>query len=258
MTHLYEQRGFRVTSIMADPEFEPLRTAFPQLNTCGADEHVPEIERFIRTVKDCVRSVYHSLPYKYVPRLLLVHLVKAAVFWLNAFPHRDGISDQSPRYIMTGQTLNFQRHARLELGAYVQTHEEHDNSMGPRTLGAICLGPTGNQQGGHWFLSLTSGARIIRHRWTSLPAPREVIRRVNSMGKHQGMPNTLTFANRVGTEICDAVRDLYDNVSDEGSEFDDDDDSYSAVSQDDSSYRSSDYSDEVGSIAGEDDDSAGD
>ena len=77
---------------------------------------------------------------------------------------------------MTGHTLNFQRHARLELGAYVQMHEEHDNSMGPRTLGAICLGPTGNQQGGHWFLSLTSGVRIICHRWTSLPAPREVIR----------------------------------------------------------------------------------
>ena len=258
VTHLYEQRGFRVTSIMADPEFEPLRAVFPQLNTCGADEHVPEIERFIRTVKDRVRSVYHSLPYKYVPRLLLVHLVKAAVFWLNAFPHRDGISDQSPRYIMTGQTLNFQRHARLELGAYVQTHEEHDNSMGPRTLGAICLGPTGNQQGGHWFLSLTSGARIIRHRWTSLPAPREVIRRVNSMGKHQGMPSTLTFANRVGTEIRDAVRDLYDNASDDGSEFDGDDDSYSAVSQDDSSYRSSDYSDEAGSMADDDDDSVDD
>ena len=160
---------------MADPEFEPLRAVFPSLNTCGVDEHIPEIERFIRTVKDRVRSVFHSLPYKYIPRLLLVHLVKAAVFWLNAFPHRDGISDQSPRYIMTGQTLNFQRHARLELGAYVQTHEEHDNSTGPRTLGAVCLGPTGNQQGGHWFLSLTSGARIIHHRWISLPAPREVI-----------------------------------------------------------------------------------
>ena len=121
-------------------------------------------------------------------------------------------------------------------------------------MGAICLGPSGNQQGGHWFLSLTSGARIIRHRRTSLPAPREVICQVNSLGKHQGMPSTLTFANRVGTEIRDAVRDLYDNVSDEGSEFDDDDDSYSAVSQDDSSYRSSDCSDKVGSIAGEEGD----
>ena len=243
---------------MADPEFEPLRVAFPQLNTCGADEHVPEIERFIRTVKDHVRSVYHSLPYKYIPRLLLVHLVKVAVFWLNAFPHRDGISDQLPRYIMTGHTLNFQRHARLELGAYVQTHEEHDNSMGPQTLGAICLGPTGNQQGGHWFLSLTSGARIIRHRWTSLPAPREVICRVNSMGKRQDMPSTLTFANRARTEIRDTVRDLYDNVSDEGNEFDGYYKLYSAVSQDDLSYRSSDYSDEAGSIDDDVDDSAGD
>ena len=34
--HLYEQRGFQVTSIMADPEFEPLWAVFPQLNTCGA------------------------------------------------------------------------------------------------------------------------------------------------------------------------------------------------------------------------------
>ena len=152
---------------MADPEFEPLWAEFPQLNTCGADEHIPEIERFIRTVKD------------HVP-LLTMQVCTTSVagtscegrsFLVNAFPHRDGISDQSPRYIMTGQTLKFQRHARLELGAYVQTHEEHDNSMGPRTWGAICLGPTGNQQGGHWFLSLTSGARIICHRWTSLPAP---------------------------------------------------------------------------------------
>ena len=47
-------------------------------------------------------------------------------------------------------------------------------------------------------------------------------------------------------------------MSDEGSEFDGDDDSYSAASQDDSSYRSSDYSDEVGSIAGDGDDSADD
>ena len=99
---------------MADPEFEPLRVAFPQLNTCGADEHAPEIKRFIQTVKVRVRSVYHSLPYKYIPRLFLVHLVKAAIFWLNAFSHRDRISDHLPRYIMTGHTMNFQHHARLQ------------------------------------------------------------------------------------------------------------------------------------------------
>ena len=78
------------------------------------------------------------------------------------------------------------------------------------------------------------------------------------MGKHQDMPSTLTCANWARTEIHDAVRDLYNNVSDEGSEFDGDDDLYSAVSQDNSSYQSSDYSDEVGSVDDDVDDSAGD
>ena len=72
------------------------------------------------------------------------------------------------------------------------------------------------------------------------------------------MPSTLTFANRARTKIRDAVRDLYNNVSDEGSEFDGDNNSYSAVSQDDSSYQSSDYSEEVGSVDDDVDDSAGD
>ena len=62
------------------------------------------------------------------------------------------------------------------------------------------------------------------------------------------MPSTLTFGNWVRTEIHDAVCYLYDNLSHEGSEFDGDDNSYSAVSQDDLSYQSSDCSEEVGLI----------
>ena len=61
---LYHQRGFRIVSILADPEFEPLRPEFPYLNCCAADEHVPDIERYVRTVKDRVRSTYRMLPFK--------------------------------------------------------------------------------------------------------------------------------------------------------------------------------------------------
>ena len=49
---LYEHRGFRVTKILADHEFEPLCTEYPMLDTCARGEHVPEIERYIRTIKD--------------------------------------------------------------------------------------------------------------------------------------------------------------------------------------------------------------
>jgi hypothetical protein len=55
---LYEHRGFKVNNILADPEFKMLRPYFPMLNTCGADKHVPDIVRAIRTIKDRVRSAH--------------------------------------------------------------------------------------------------------------------------------------------------------------------------------------------------------
>jgi hypothetical protein len=70
--------------------------------------------------------------------------------------------------------------------------------MRPRTIGAICLGPSGNEQGGHYFMSLATGRRIIHDRWTELPMPKEAITRVNQLGHQPKMPKTLTFADRFG------------------------------------------------------------
>ena len=67
--------------------------------------------------------------------------------------------------------------------------------MTDHTLGAICLGPNGNSQGGHYFMCLSTGGRITRDRWTDLPMTREVIQWVTEMGHQQGMPATLTFAD---------------------------------------------------------------
>ena len=211
---IYHHRGFRVTVILGDPEFEPIQTTFPQLNCCAADEHVPDIERYICTVKDRVWSTYCMLPFKRVPRLILIHLVKNAVFWLNTLPARDGVSSiHSPRYLLTGRELEYLLHVRLEFGEYVQTHEQHGNRMTDRTLGAICLGPNGNSQGGHYFMCLTTGARITGDRWTDLPMPREVIHRVTEMGRQQGMPTTLTFADRHGRELEDRLVEVPDDDS---------------------------------------------
>jgi hypothetical protein len=258
---LYHSRGLIVGMILADNEFEPLRPWFPTINTCAADEHVPDVERYVRTVKDRSRSTYRMLPYKYLPRIVVVHLVRNAVFWLNAFPTDEGITRKySPRYVMTGQQLSASKHARIEFGAYVQTHEEHSNDMNQRTMGCICLGPNGNQQGGHWFMSLSSGERVVRNRWTELPMPREAIDRVSAIGRRQGMPSTLTYANRHGREIGDTVEDYagdddsdsddetYDNSEQSDDDNDDDDDD----SKDDSDSDDDDSSDE------EEDDDDGD
>ena len=105
-----------------------------------------------------MQSGYNSLPFEWIPRLVIIRLASNVVLWLNAFPHEDGISvSHSPWYIMLGHQIDYKKHVYLEFGSYVQTHEEHDNSMEPHTIGAICLGPTGNEQGGHYFMSLSTG-----------------------------------------------------------------------------------------------------
>ena len=114
---------------------------------------------------------------------------------------------------MTGFELSFKLHARIEFGAYVQTHEEHTNDMSQQTLGAICLGPNGNRQGRHWFMSLTTGTCITQHRWTPLPLPQDAVNRVAAIGRQQGMPSVITYANQHGQEICDGLDKIYDDES---------------------------------------------
>ena len=90
-------------------------------------------------------------------------MVKHAIFWLNTFPQATGIlSTQSPRTLITGLKVDSKRHARFEFGKYVQTHEPHNNSMTPRTTGALALRTTGNAQGSYYFLSLITGRLINR------------------------------------------------------------------------------------------------
>jgi hypothetical protein len=55
--HKYQRQGFTIQTILGDNEFEPLVEIMHahNFNLCGADEHVPDIERYIRTTKR-----YHS------------------------------------------------------------------------------------------------------------------------------------------------------------------------------------------------------
>ena len=105
-------------------------------------------------------------------------------------------------------------HVQLEFREYVQIHEEHTNDMYERTIGGICLRPTGNNQGRHWFMSYDTGAWITHHRWTPLLMPREVIQCVNHIGQEQGMPDTLAFADHHGNELEDQLEDINDEDDD--------------------------------------------
>ena len=43
--------------------------------------------------------------------------------------------------------------------------------------------PNGNAEGGHWFMSLATGAQITQHQWTSLPMLTVVIQCVTHIGQ---------------------------------------------------------------------------
>jgi hypothetical protein len=77
---LYKSRGFFIESILAGHEFEALCPWHPKINTAAANKHVPDIKRQIRTVKDSTRSTYQMLPFRHIPRIVLIHLVKNAAF----------------------------------------------------------------------------------------------------------------------------------------------------------------------------------
>jgi hypothetical protein len=142
----YMRRGFNITTILMDYEFEPLcgDLAAMQitLNTVINDEHVPDIERHIRTLKERTRCIYNTLPFRWMPARMIIEMVKASNFWLNCFPPSDGISSTlSPRALVLGTPIDYVKHCQLEFGTYAQVHEDHDNSMATRTTGAIALRP---------------------------------------------------------------------------------------------------------------------
>jgi hypothetical protein len=143
---------FVVGTILADNKFEPLRILLPILaiNTMAAKEHVPEVGRRIHLIKERGRGILNTLPFKKMPRVILIELIYHVVLWLNAYPTKSGVSDTLlPREIVLQQKLNFKRHCKACFGAYCEAHDEPTplNTMVSRLTPAIILGPTGNIQG---------------------------------------------------------------------------------------------------------------
>lgn len=247
---IYRQGGYRVHVVSLDGEFTSARErirdeAQMDMNPVAAGEHAPVVERHIRHLKEGVRGMYQMLPFdkkRKLPQRMIIELVYAKTFFKNAVPALDGVSNVlAPREIVTQQRINYKRHCVLMFGQYVQTHEEHDNSMQSRTIGAIAMRPTGARQGGYVFFSLQTGRLITRNHWTECVMPRDVIERVHSLARRNDMVG-VEFRDRAGDllEDDDLLDDdeasFEDNQSDansdagafSGEESDEDDDTHTA------------------------------
>lgn len=214
---VYVRRGFRVTLILADNQFESLRDDLADLhvhlNITARDEHVPEIERFHRTIQERVRAIYNTLPFKKVPQLLVAEMINHAVYWRNMFPLKGGISTtESPSELVLNRKLDYNKHCQLEFGEYVQTHEESDNTTRSRTVGAIATRPSTGGEGGYYFISLSTGRRIHRRSYTRLPMPGEVVDQMHRLARRAN--STLTFTNSNNEDLDVLYADLDRDVDD--------------------------------------------
>ena len=70
--------------------------------------------------------------------------------------------------------------------------------MTSRSRTAINLGPTGNLQGTHKFLSLDSGKKVKRRGFAVMPMPDLVIKKVEQYADNAAMAGEFAFADQNG------------------------------------------------------------
>ena len=102
---LHLSRGVHISEIRSDGEFKCIESdILPcNLNVAAPGEHVPEIERSVRTVKESTRTLQYDLPYKTQPKMMTEGNIYTAIKNLNALPTLNGVSKTlSPSALITG------------------------------------------------------------------------------------------------------------------------------------------------------------
>jgi hypothetical protein len=98
--------------------------------------------------------------------------------------------------------LDAKLHYKTPLGAYCEVYTDPDitNTIEPRTKWGICLGPTGNMQGSYKFMSLSTGKKIVKRKFTEMPMTESVMRQIDKWAKRDRAQNGLMFLYRNGLE----------------------------------------------------------
>ena len=100
-----------------------------------------------------------------------------------------------PWVSMTNRALYFKKHCRIPFGSYCQVFQQNNPTNTPeeRTLGAICLGPTGNSQGSYKYFAFAMKMRITRPQATPVPITEDIVKWVEKIGIAQKIPEVLKF-----------------------------------------------------------------
>jgi hypothetical protein len=109
----------QISTLSCDREYIPLINAIQDEfnitpNFPSAQEHVPEAERNNRVMKVRIRAVFHTLPFKTIPKIMIKFLAMECTKKLEYFPPNGGVSKYcSPREILHQQKLDYNKHCTI-------------------------------------------------------------------------------------------------------------------------------------------------
>ncbi len=126
-----------------------------------------------------------GMPFTHLLAKVIAHLVYYAIFSLNAFPAKLGISDRLfSQEIAPQQSLDFKKDCCTRCGSYVETSHDHDvtNDMLEQSHNCVCLDPKNNLNGSINFCDLDTGMVVTHRVIKGMPIPDSVIKNVNEWG----------------------------------------------------------------------------
>jgi len=117
----YKARGFWICNILADGSFECIRNGLSEmgiaLNIASRNKYVPKIEWYIMTVKEWVKAITNTLPFKRYPPRLIAEMVSNILFLLNSFLHNDRVNMAiSPRNLIIELAIDYNKHCLIAFG----------------------------------------------------------------------------------------------------------------------------------------------
>ena len=226
---LYNKAGFKIGRIFCDNEFrvimDPVADEMDaEMIYSAPDQHVPDIERNNRVLKERFRIAYYRLPYTKIPRIMIRYLAMICARQLNLFPAKHGVSSHySPHMIVTGRNFDYEKQCVCEFGTHVQGTAATTNTNLPRTVDAIYLRPTNSIQGGHELMNLSTGKLITCAKVKPVAMTELVLKAVENFAALQGF-RSLKFFNRKKEELLFLDSDLITGVDGEANSEDSDDD----------------------------------
>ena len=150
---------------------------------------------------------YNGISLPFNPKMVIIHTIYGVCVWLNdILPNTKLVGGLSPRELVTGRNLAFNKDCCADIRAYVEATVDADvtNGQETRTHSCISLGPSGNIQGSLNSFGLETGKVVIRRRVVQMPFPNRMLKKTVAWGKKSKAHITkdpIQFLNRLGEKF---------------------------------------------------------